>query len=271
MCEHLAETNQQLASATEARIATLEQLRHADRLKTVGQLASGVAHELGTPLNVIAGRAKMIAQRIVEGDDVLDNARIVAEQAARITTIIRQLLDFSRRRGPSLGAHDLRPIAARTAELLGSMARKRGVTLSVEKPDAALPAEVDPAQLQQVLTNLVLNGLQAMPEGGHLTIRVGRHHAVPPADLGGDAADFAAITVEDEGAGIAPENLTHIFEPFFTTKDVGEGTGLGLSVAWGIVRDHGGWIDVESEPGRGSRFTVLLHPAHEAVRPEACA
>ena len=77
--------------------------------------------------------------------------------------------------------------------------------------------------------------------------------------------------MEDQGAGIAPEHLTHVFEPFFTTKDVGEGTGLGLSVAWGIVRDHGGWIDVESEPGRGSRFTVLLHPAHTAARPEACA
>jgi signal transduction histidine kinase len=271
MCEHLAETNRQLAAASEARIATLEQLRHADRLKTVGQLASGVAHELGTPLNVIAGRAKMIAQRIVDGDDVVDNARIVAEQAARITAIIRQLLDFSRRRGPSLGAHDLRPIAARTVEMLGALARTRGITLAVEGPETALPAEVDPAQLQQVLTNLVLNGLQAMPDGGRLTIRLDRRHAVPPPDLGGPPADFAAMSVEDEGAGIAPEHLAHVFEPFFTTKDVGEGTGLGLSVAWGIVRDHGGWIDVDSEPGRGSRFTVLLHPARETVRPEACA
>jgi two-component system NtrC family sensor kinase len=271
MCEHLAETNQRLTAATEERIATLEQLRHADRLKTVGQLASGVAHEVGTPLNVIAGRAKMISQRIVEGDDVIDNARIVADQAGRITTIIRQLLDFSRRRGPSLGAHDLRPIVARSVDLLGALARKRGITIAVEEPGRPLLADVDPAQMQQVLTNLILNGLQAMPGGGRLTLRLGRREASPPPDLGTEPADFATITVEDEGVGIPPDDLGHVFEPFFTTKDVGEGTGLGLSVAWGIVRDHGGWIEVESEPGRGSRFTVLLHPAHETAQPEACA
>jgi len=191
------------------------------------------------------------------------------QSAARITDIIRQLLDFSRRRGPSLGAHDLRPIPARSAELLGALARKRGITVTIENPDEPLLAEVDPAQMQQVLANLVPNALQAMGDGGRLTIRLGRRHAVPPADLGGNAADFATITVEDEGAGIAPEQLAHVFEPFFTTQDVGEGTGLGLSVAWGIVRDHGGWIDVESEPGRGSRFTILLHPARDVVRSEA--
>jgi signal transduction histidine kinase len=271
MCVQLDDANRQLAVATDARIAALEQLRHADRLKTVGQLASGVAHELGTPLNVVSGRANMIARGMVEGDAVTDSARIIAEQAARIAAIIRQLLDFSRRRGPSLGPVDLRPIAARTIELLGTLARKRSVTLAVESPAAALSARVDPGQIQQVLTNLVVNGLQAMPEGGTLTIRLDRRHATPPADVGGPSGEFATVTVEDHGAGIAPENLPRVFEPFFTTKEVGEGTGLGLSVAYGIVREHGGWIDVQSVPGQRTRFTVFLQQAPDAPVREALA
>src|SRR5262245_38234710 len=271
MCEHLAETNRKLASATEARIAALDQLRHADRLKTVGQLASGVAHELGTPLNVVSGRAKMIVQGMVAGDGAADSARIIAEQAARITGIIRQLLDFSRRREPSLGPGDLRPIAARTVELLGALARKAGVTLVVEGSEQALMAQVDPGQLQQVITNLVVNGLQAMPEGGRLTVRLERCRATPPPEVESTAEEYAAVTVEDQGAGIAPEHLPRVFEPFFTTKDVGEGTGLGLSVAYGIVHEHGGWIDVQSLPGRGSRFTVFLQLASVEPRREAIA
>jgi two-component system, NtrC family, sensor kinase len=271
MCDQLEDTNRQLIAATEARIATLEQLRHADRLKTVGQLASGVAHELGTPLNVMSGRAKMIVQGMVDGDGVQDSARIIVEQAARITAIIRQLLDFSRQRGPSLGLGDLRPLAGRTVELLQSLARKRGVVIAVDAPEGAVTAQIDPGQIQQVLANLVVNGVQAMPSGGRLTLRLGRRYATPPSDVDGPAGEYATITVEDQGDGIAAENLPRIFEPFFTTKDVGEGTGLGLSVAYGIVREHGGWIDVESNPGAGSRFTCFLRMAPEEPLREALA
>ncbi len=261
MCDRLEAANRQLAIVTDARIAALEQLRHADRLKTVGQLASGMAHELGTPLNVIAGRAKLISEHVVEGDAATDSARIIAEQAARITTIIRQLLDFSRRRGASLGPRDLRSIATRTADLLAAFARKRGASIAVEGPHHPLTVQADAAQMQQVLTNLVVNGLHAVPDGGRVTIRLDRRRATPPPDVGGLPREYATIAVEDDGTGIPAEHLPRVFEPFFTTKDVGEGTGLGLSVAFGIVRDHGGWIDVESEPGRGSRFTVFLQPA----------
>jgi two-component system, NtrC family, sensor kinase len=271
MCDRLEDTNRQLATATEARIAALEQLRHADRLKTVGQLASGVAHELGTPLNVVSGRAKMIVQGMVDGDGVHDSARIIVEQAARITAIIRQLLDFSRRRGPSLGPGDLRPLASRTVELLATLARKRGVAITVDAPDAAVTAQIDAGQIQQVLANLVVNGIQAMPSGGKLTLRLGRRHAMPPSDVDGPTGEYATITVEDQGVGIEPEDLPRIFEPFFTTKDVGEGTGLGLSVAYGIVREHGGWIDVESRPDGGTRFTCFLRVASEEPLREALA
>jgi two-component system NtrC family sensor kinase len=268
MCEQLGETNRKLASATEARISAIEQLRHADRLVTVGQLASGVAHELGTPLNVVGGRAKMIARGLVTDGDVADSARIIAEQAARITAIIRQLLDFSRRRGSSLGPAELRPIVERTVELLAALARKRGVTITIEEPGGPVSGRVDPGQIQQVLTNLVVNGLQAMPGGGRLTVGLERRQASPPPDVEGGPGDYVAVTVADEGPGIPPEHLPRIFEPFFTTKDVGEGTGLGLSVAYGIVREHGGWIDVDSRPEQGTCFTVFLQaaetPVHEA-------
>ena len=271
MCDRLEDANRQLATATEARIAALEQLRHADRLKTVGQLASGVAHELGTPLNVVSGRAKMIVRGMVDGDGVQDSARIIVEQAARITTIIRQLLDFSRRRGPSLGPGDLRPLANRTVELLAALARKRGVSIAVEAPEEAVIAQIDPGQIQQVLANLVVNGVQAMPSGGRLTLRLGRRQAIPPPDVDGPAGEYVTVIVEDEGVGIGPEHLPRIFEPFFTTKDVGDGTGLGLSVAYGIVREHGGWIDVESRTGAGSRFTCFLRAASEEPLREALA
>jgi len=228
-----------------------------------------VAHELGTPLNVVSGRAKMIAQGMVTGDDVAENARIISEQAARIAGIIRQLLDFSRRRGPRLGRGDLRPIAQRTVELLATLARKRSVTLDVEAADIPVTAQIDEAQVQQVLANLVVNGLQAMPHGGRLLVKLGHTRATPPPDVGGPVADYVIVTVEDQGTGMGPDILPRIFEPFFTTKEVGEGTGLGLSVAYGIVREHGGWIDVESNPGEGSCFTIFLRPAPEETLREA--
>jgi signal transduction histidine kinase len=261
MCDQLEEADRRITSETEARIATLEQLRHADRLKTVGQLASGVAHELGTPLNVVAARGKMIAAGGLGPEELVQNGRIIGEQAERMTGIIRQLLDFSRRRGPNLGVGQLDAIAARTLEMLSALAAKRGVTLHLDAPEALPPVWVDQNQIQQALTNLVLNGIQAMARGGRLDVGVSCRHVHPPAGHDGVAGEYVCVTVEDQGSGIAPEHVSHVFEPFFTTKGVGEGTGLGLSVAYGIVHDHGGWLDVESQVGRGTRFTVFLRPA----------
>lgn len=258
MCDRLAAAQDRARSEAEMRVTMLEQLRHADRLKTVGQLASGVAHELGTPLNVVSGRAKLIADRRVEGDEAADSARIVMEQAERMASIIRQLLDFSRRREPRLVAGDLGDIAARTVEMLATIARKRGVSLELMRDDAPTTVVVDHGQLQQVLTNLVVNAIQASASGGGVTVSVGREVLRPPGDVGGAPAEHAFVRVADRGHGIAPEHLPHVFDPFFTTKTVGEGTGLGLAVSYGIVRDHHGWIDVRSEVGAGSVFTAFL-------------
>jgi two-component system, NtrC family, sensor kinase len=258
MCDQLAAANGKIASETAARLATIEQLRHADRLMTVGKLASGIAHELGTPINVVAGRAQLIADDHEPGTPAHDNAAIVIEQAERMATIIRQLLDFARRQPAKKSRQPLHPVVAQTVDMLTPMARKRGIDLVVEEVDEGLVANLDPSQLQQVVINLVVNGIHAMRESGTVSLGIGREHVTPPPEHGGGAGDYLSVRVRDQGVGIPEEVVPHIFEPFFTTKDVGDGTGLGLSVAYGIVQEHSGWITVDSKVGKGSCFTVYL-------------
>ncbi len=258
MVDRLSETRGRLEAETAARLVALEQLRHADRLTTVGKLAAGLAHEIGTPLNVITGHAQLIADEYPHDSAAHENAAIIAQQAERVATIIRQLLDFARQRSPQPTRHDLVALVRETTALLSSLAHKRGVGFDIETPRGPAWARVDPAQMQQALTNLVVNGIHAMPGGGRLVLKVGRRVVEPPPDLGGDSGEYHCLEVIDQGVGVDPDDLSRLFEPFFTTKDVGEGTGLGLSVSYGIVREHGGWIGVESAPGTGSRFSIFL-------------
>jgi two-component system, NtrC family, sensor kinase len=258
MCDHLADAHARLLDETAARLAAQRRLEHADRLATVGRLAAGIAHELGTPLNVIAQRAQMVAAREVTGEAAVDAARIVGSQAERMAAIIRQLLDFARRRGPAKSVCDLRAVAGGAASLLRPLAQRRRAEVTLAVPDDALEAELDPGQIHQALTNLIVNAVDAMPDGGPITVTVSRATACPPDELGGAEAEFGCVEVRDAGEAIPPEVLPNVFEPFFTTKGVGEGTGLGLSVSYGIVREHGGWITAQSAPGEGSRFTIYL-------------
>jgi two-component system NtrC family sensor kinase len=247
-----------LAGEIAARERTTDQLRHADRLATVGKLASGIAHELGTPLHVVAGHAKLIARREISGSEAAEGASVIAEQADRMTRIIRQLLDFARRRGPQRASCDLVELARTSVAMLEPLAQKRGVHLHVVGEPRLVFADVDAGQFQQALTNLVMNGIQATSRDGALWVELGGAvTAVGPGDSG-RAAPHVTVKVRDQGSGIPPKHVPRIFEPFFTTKAVGEGTGLGLSVVYGIARDHGGWIDVVSELGKGSTFTIWL-------------
>jgi two-component system, NtrC family, sensor kinase len=258
MCDALESANRRVAAETLARLEALDQLRHADRLATVGKLAAGVAHELGTPLNVVSGRAKLVARGQVTGDAVQGNARIIAEQADRMADIVRQLLEFARQREPHKVPTDPRRLAAEILDMLGPLAAKRSVTLALESPDSLPPVELDPAQISQVLSNLVVNAVHATQGPGTVTVEIELDGRLAPAAEGGRENSRLKITVVDRGSGIDPNIRERIFEPFFTTKDVGEGTGLGLSVAHGIVREHGGVIEVESNPGSGSRFSVYV-------------
>jgi signal transduction histidine kinase len=271
MCLHLMETRQALAAETEGRLRAQEQVRHADRLATVGKMASGIAHELGTPLGVALMRANMIASNASLGRETRDAAHIIGEQIDRITHIVRQLLDFARgrtaippgpltRRPPA----NLLAIAERAAAMLQPLAVKRNLTIAIAAEPILPKPPANPEQIEQVLVNLLVNAIHASERPGKVTIGLGTALAKSPVDLtppvwneGGEPR-YAVISVKDEGIGISPEVLPRIFEPFFTTKHVGEGTGLGLSVAYGIVREHSGWIEVTSERNKGSCFAVYL-------------
>jgi two-component system, NtrC family, sensor kinase len=256
MCDRLEVARNELERATAQRIAAVQQLRHADRLSTVGLLSAGIAHELGTPLNIVSGRARLIAEQTEIPEATARNARVIEEQAQRMTAIVRQLLDFARARRPAKSDTDVGKLASDTAEMLSTLAGKRGVELAVEAAPPGTRACVDAGQVQQAMTNLVVNAVQASPRGARVAIRV--HDETPPGDR-----PLTCISVVDEGGGMDDEQLQNVFTPFFTTKDVGEGTGLGLAVAWGLVQENGGHISVQSEKSRGSTFTIYLPKLEE--------
>jgi len=258
MCAQLKASQAEVHAEMEARLRTLEQLRHADRLKTVGSLASGIAHELGTPLNVVSGRANLIASGRLPASEVEDSVRVIKEQVQRMTLIIQQLLAFARRTSPKRVAVDLRSLVQHTLDMLTPLATQNHSVLKLAADSAPILVRVDTGQLQQVLINLVTNAWQAMPAGGQIAIELFNTDSQPLPAQEPPAERYACITVTDQGVGIPATDLPHIFDPFFTTKDVGQGTGLGLSIAYGIVQDHGGWIEACSQPGQGTRMTVYV-------------
>lgn len=238
------------------RITALEQLRHAERLTTVGRLASGIAHELGTPLNVVDARAQMIARGESSGEGARQDAEIISEQTRRMTQIIQQLLDFARPRRAQKVRHDLAAIVRTTLDLLRHLATRHNVVLRFTGQNDVFAA-VDVSHMQHLAMNLLVNAIQAQPNGGEVRISVFQGHGVSVRpDLEGVAA--VSLVVEDDGTGMAPDVRARMFEPFFTTKDVGQGTGLGLAIVYGIVEEHAGSIDVHSAPGEGTRITVVL-------------
>jgi two-component system NtrC family sensor kinase len=258
MCAQLENARETVQRETEARIAALEQLRHTERLATVGRLASGIAHELGTPLNVVAGRAKIIATEDLDREDVVSFSKTIVEQVGRMTDIIRHLLDFARRRSHERTRVDMEQLARQVIDLLAVNARKADVSLEFRQTSETPPVILDRSQIQHLLMNLMMNGIQAMPSGGKLVLELGVEKARHAGAKDSEKKDYLRIRVIDEGVGIPQEQIKLIFDPFFTTKGVGKGTGLGLSIGYGIVEEHGGWIDVESELGKGTCFSVYL-------------
>jgi signal transduction histidine kinase len=239
-----------------ARQDALGQLRHAERLTTIGKLAAGVAYEIGTPLNVISGRTELIAAGTMSPEAIKSSAKIVLEQTERVAVIIRQLLDFARRGGTEVTRTDVTDLIETTCLLLAPIARKARVELL--RSGTHLEANLNRNEMQQVITNLITNAIHASHGGGKVEIgtRLEKTHAT--GRLGGDERPHAVLEVRDHGTGIAPDVLPKVFDPFFTTKDLGQGTGLGLSVAYGIVRDHHGWIAIDTTLGEGTTVTVYI-------------
>jgi signal transduction histidine kinase len=234
----------------EARVAAEVQLRHADRLRSVGQLAAGLAHELGTPLNVVAGRAALVERRAAD-EATRRDAGTIREQTRRISELVRRMLDFSRRPEAARRPCDLDQVAAEVVALLGSTAHRAGVDLRHEPAPAPVRTLADPAQLQQVLANLVLNAIQARGTEVVVGARPCTCEQLPGPHL--------RLSVADRGPGLAPEILPQLFDPFFTTKPPGEGTGLGLPIAQAIVVEHGGALLAENRAdGPGAAFSAHL-------------
>jgi signal transduction histidine kinase len=234
-----------LEDVTELR-ALSSQLLRAEKLATVGVLAAGIAHEVGTPLGVVRGRGEMLVSKLGPGHPQTHSASIIVEEIDRISRVIRELLDFSRVSRAAGVSVPLEAVARNVAELLAFEARTRKVSVEVDVDAGLPPVAADPDQLKQVLVNLTLNALHACSPGGHVTVRA----------LADSESARARIEVLDDGAGV-PEALRHrVFDPFFTTKKRGKGTGLGLTVAEQIVRNHGGEIDLDSAEGKGTRVVV---------------
>jgi signal transduction histidine kinase len=228
------------------RVESKEQLRHADRLTTIGHLAAGIAHEVNEPLGAILGFAQLIEKSPALPDELgRDVARIIsASLSAR--EIIRNLMLFARQGSPVRQCVHLREVVLDTMSLLEPRCQRASVRVRLELAEDLPAIHGDRVQLQQVVTNLVVNALQAMPDGGALTISTSC------------TEDGVALSVRDTGEGIRDDMRDRIFDPFFTTRDIGQGTGLGLSLVHGIVMAHGGSIEVESSVGKGTTLTILL-------------
>jgi len=239
-----------------------EELRAANRLATVGEVAASIAHEMGTPLAVVQVRAQMIAAGEVAPAELPAEAQVIVQQAQRMARMLRELLELAHPATPVKVPVDLAQLARQAASLLEPLARKRRVKLALDGEPPAMRVLGDFSKLLQILTNLTMNAIQSAPGGAVRLFAVAHRRARPPR--GGPEADYRCVEVRDDGVGIADSIRPRLFDAFFTTKKEGEGIGLGLTVSNGIARDHQGWIGVESTPGRGSCFTLYLPPLAEA-------
>lgn len=258
MCGQLTKQHHELEMATREKIKTVEQLRHAERLTTVGRMAAGLAHEIGTPLNVVTGRAELLVSGQLDSEATRISARAIQSEAQKITRIVRELLDFARQNTPHRSVQNLNELITTTCELMETVAAKHHTSLHLALPKAQSNANIDAGQIQQVLTNLIINAIQSAGNNGNVTITLTDTERKSPSHEDNVNNIYHEVIVADDGEGILPEDQEHIFEPFFTTKDVGEGTGLGLSISHGIIQEHGGWIEVKSAEGQGSEFSIFL-------------
>jgi len=247
-----------------------EQLRQAQKLEAIGQLTGGIAHDFNNIVTVIQGYTGMLlgnSSSHQPGYEELREIQIAGERAADLT---RQLLAFSRKQKSLPRILDLNGVVSNLDRMLRRLIGEN-ITLTTSLASNLDPVEADPGQLEQVIVNLVVNARDAMPGGGEVTIEtsnvvLGEPQASPA--LGMKPGPYVRLQVRDTGTGMDTETLSHVFEPFFTTKEPGRGTGLGLATVFGVVKQSGGNVYVESEPGRGSVFKIFLPRAEGQAEPE---
>jgi signal transduction histidine kinase len=221
-----------------------KQIMQAEKMAAIGELAAGIAHEIRNPLGIITGSAETVRKH--EDQKIREEmTSYILEESKRINGLVSTFLDFARPKEPKLMSCDLREVLEKTLLLLSPQAKTLGVEIKKEIPQKPLHVSIDPDQMRQAFTNLGVNALEAMPNGGILKVMVLEN-----------ARDKVLVRFSDTGKGIPKEVQTKVFDPFFTTKD--GGTGLGLSIAHRIITHHGGDINVEGGEGKGSTFTIAL-------------
>jgi PAS domain S-box-containing protein len=249
------------------RKALEEQLRQAQKMEAVGQLAGGIAHDFNNLLTAILGNVSLLLAAVPDHEPNRDLLRDIERAASRATELTGQLLGFSRQTMLRLEATDINTIIRETVAILRWTIDPR-ISVVVQTEPQLWPVQADPSQMNQVLMNLCLNARDAMPEGGKLILEVGNvtlDDAQARRHLDARPGEFVQLCVSDTGHGIPPEVQPRIFDPFFTTKEPGKGTGLGLAMVFGIIKQHQGWIECESEIGKGTRFAIYLPRSQEPV------
>lgn len=245
--------NRELAEINSRLEAAQLQLIQSEKLASIGQLTAGIVHDVKNPFAVIMGMAEVLGEDENLNETTRHGLKVIRESAVKGNTIVSDLLKFARQSKPEMRTADLRE-TVRSAMRLTAYMTRRFIT-TIDLPEFPVIATYDATQIEQVLINMLHNAVQAMSESGSLHIRLKT------------AGEYAYLSIQDSGTGIPPENLKRIFDPFFTTKPSGEGTGLGLSVSYGIIANHHGRIEVVSESGKGTTFTIVL-PVNQPSSPQ---
>ncbi len=256
-----------LAQDVSERVLLERQLRQAQKMEAIGQLAAGVAHDFNNILTVIQGHAGLMQHRLPPGSPQTKSTQEIANAAARAATLIRQLLMFSRKQVMQFRHLDLNDLLRNSVKMLERLVGEH-VHMEFEPAANLAVVHADPSMIEQVVMNLAVNARDAMPNGGKVRIATSLEkvqRATTPMDPEPRTGEFVCLTFSDNGTGMDPQTLNRIFEPFFTTKPVGKGTGLGLSTVFGIVRQHRGWADVQSQLNHGTTFRIYFPVSPQAA------
>jgi nitrogen-specific signal transduction histidine kinase len=256
-----------LAQDVAERVLLERQLRQAQKMEAVGQLAAGVAHDFNNILTVILGHVGLMLQTMETGNPNSKSLEQISKAGNRAATLIQRLLMFSRKQVMQFQHLDLNNTLGGTIKMLERLV---GEQVQIDfRPQKSLPAiHADASMIEQIAMNLAVNARDAMPNGGRVSVTTSLetvHRAPTPMDPEQRDGEFVCLTFADTGLGMDTKILGRIFEPFFTTKPAGKGTGLGLSIVFGIVRTHKGWLVVKSQPGKGTSFQVYFPPSQEAA------
>ena len=251
LAEQVQQQNEQLESMVQQRTRQLREaqaeLVQMEKMAATGRLAAGVAHEINNPVSIIQNRLELLLEDVRKQRELPDldaHLSLLHKHTERISRIVSRLLSFARKSSTGKSSLFVDHVLSGVLQLIHQEIEKKGIALTTEIPASLGPIKGNSTELEQVFINLLVNAMDATPRGGEIALRAHQSDG------------HVVVKVSDTGSGISAENISRIFDPFFTTKEVGVGTGLGLAISYRIIEDHGGRIDVESNPNAGTQFTL---------------